>query len=192
MQLKVTWNLTLQPLFLPLSRLIRQHCEVKRAHMGGFELKRDVTFSKSLPSKPVGIWTEHCTSPPNICLSCGAAAVIWESWQASLQLAWLVQLLGETLAETAHPGQVQRVISYAWVMLQRRSWWGIHNYQAATNWKNTGKVKRREKTLVYLSYQPPRSLLIGIHLGWAIRVPLGRTLSHSNWPETTRKLTPLP
>ena len=39
---------------------------------------------------------------------------------------------------------------------------------------------------------PPRILLAGIHLGWGMRVSPGRTLSHGDWPETTRKLIPPP
>ena len=40
------------------------------------------------------------------------------------------------------------------------------------NQKNSGKVKRREKTPVHISYQPPRILLPGIHLDWAMPAPL--------------------
>ena len=52
----------------------------------------------------------------------------------------------------------------------------------------TGKVKRR----CHSSYQPPRILLAGIHLGWVMPVPAGRTLSQTDWPETTGKLIPSP
>ena len=64
--------------------------------------------------------------------------------------------------------------------------------QATTNQKNLGKVKRREETPVQMSYQPPRILLTGIHLGWVTLTPPGRTLGQSDWPETTRKPTQLP
>ena len=43
-----------------------------------------------------------------------------------------------------------------------------------------------------MSYQPPRVFLSGIHLGWTICTPPGRTLSQNDWPETTLKLTPSP
>ena len=36
---------------------------------------------------------------------------------------------------------------------------------------------------------PPRILLAGILLGWAMHVPLDRTLSQINWPKITQKLT---
>ena len=41
-------------------------------------------------------------------------------------------------------------------------------------------------------WPPPRILLIGIHLGWVIRAPPGRTLSKNDWPKTTQKLMPSP
>ena len=62
------------------------------------------------------------------------------------------------------------------------------NWQAITNRKNLGKVKRREEMPVHMSYQPPRILLTGIHLGWAMRSPPRRTLSLNDWLETTRKV----
>ena len=37
---------------------------------------------------------------------------------------------------------------------------------------------------------PPRILFTGIHLGWAMGAPPGRTLSQRDWPKTTWKLTP--
>ena len=51
-----------------------------------------------------------------------------------------------------------------------------------------GKVKRREETPVHMSYQPPRLLLAGIHLGWAV-VRATRKDPESEWlardnPET--------
>ena len=38
---------------------------------------------------------------------------------------------------------------------------------------------------------PPRTLLAGIHLGWAKHAPPGRTLSQNDWWKTTWKPTPL-
>ena len=61
----------------------------------------------------------------------------------------------------------------------------------------TGRIRERSKgeriqTPVRMSYQPPRILLAGIHLGWAMHMPPGRTLSQNDRPETTWKLTPSP
>ena len=39
---------------------------------------------------------------------------------------------------------------------------------------------------------PPRVLLSGIHLSWAVCAPPGRTLSQNDYPRTTQKLTPSP
>ena len=39
---------------------------------------------------------------------------------------------------------------------------------------------------------PPRILLAGIHLGWAMCAPPGRTLSQNDCPEATWKLIPSP
>ena len=53
--------------------------------------------------------------------------------------------------------------------------------------KNVGKVKRREEMPVHMSYQPPRILLPGIHLGVAIcttrKDPESERLGRDN-PET--------
>ena len=62
------------------------------------------------------------------------------------------------------------------------------DWQATTNQKNTGKVKRRKETLVYMSYQHPRILLAGLHLVWVIacttrRYPESEWLARDN-PET--------
>ena len=43
-----------------------------------------------------------------------------------------------------------------------------------------------------MSCQVLRTLCTGIHLGWEMCVPQGRTLSLNDWPETTRKLTASP
>ena len=40
-----------------------------------------------------------------------------------------------------------------------------------------------------MSYQPPRILLAGIHLGCMMGKTPGKTLSQSDWPDTTQKLT---
>ena len=48
----------------------------------------------------------------------------------------------------------------------------------------------QNKTPVHMSYQHPRILLARIHLGWAMRTQPGRTLSQSDWPETTQKIIP--
>ena len=45
---------------------------------------------------------------------------------------------------------------------------------------------------VHMFYQPPRILLTGIHLGWAICIPPGSTLTQNDCPETIQKLTPSP
>ena len=37
-------------------------------------------------------------------------------------------------------------------------------------------------------YWPPRILFTGIHLGWAMSVPPGRTLGPNDWSETSQKL----
>ena len=52
--------------------------------------------------------------------------------------------------------------------------------------------KDRKQNPVHMSYQPPRILPDGFHLGWAKQAPPGRTLSQSDWPETIWKLTPPP
>ena len=56
--------------------------------------------------------------------------------------------------------------------------------------EESGKGKRKEKTPVHVSYQPPRIHLTGMYLGWAMCTPPGRTLSQNDWLQTTRKLTP--
>ena len=48
----------------------------------------------------------------------------------------------------------------------------------------------QKKTPVHMSYQHPRMLLAGIHLGWAMRTQPGRTLSQNDWPETTQEIIP--
>ena len=58
--------------------------------------------------------------------------------------------------------------------------------------RSSGNIKRREKTSVHMSYQPPGILLAGNHLGWMMGKPPGKTLSQSDWPEPTPKLTQLP
>ena len=50
-----------------------------------------------------------------------------------------------------------------------------------------GQVKRRHQSI--MSYKPPRILLAGIHLDWAMCAPSGRRLSKNDHPETTWKLT---
>ena len=42
-----------------------------------------------------------------------------------------------------------------------------------------------------MSYQPPRILLAGIHLGLEMYATPGRTLSQNDWPETTWKINPI-
>ena len=58
----------------------------------------------------------------------------------------------------------------------------------------TGRIQESPEgeTPVHMSYQPPRILLTGIHLGWAMFAPPVRTLSQNDWPETTQKLILLP
>ena len=50
-----------------------------------------------------------------------------------------------------------------------------------TNQGNPGGTKRREETLVHTSYQPPWTLLSGIHLDWEIQTPPGRALSQTKY-----------
>ena len=52
--------------------------------------------------------------------------------------------------------------------------------------------KGQKETPVRVTYQPPRTLFAGIHLGWAMRVPPRKTLSQNDWPETTWKWIPSP
>ena len=44
---------------------------------------------------------------------------------------------------------------------------------------------------VHRSYQSPRILLAGIHLGWAMHTPPAKILSQSDWSEMTWKLIPI-
>ena len=55
----------------------------------------------------------------------------------------------------------------------------------------TGRIQKTSKgeISVQMSHQPPRILLAGIHLDWAMCVPLGRILSQNDCPE---KLIPSP
>ena len=74
----------------------------------------------------------------------------------------------------------------------RRSWWGTQCCHQKL--ENSRESKRREKTPAHdTSCQPLRNPCPGKHLDW------GRTLhwtiyghGQGDWPETTRKLTPLP
>ena len=98
-----------------------------------------------------------------------------------------MKLLGGTMTETATwPGKIVAIcVSYLTT--------GGPGKELRTNElpnrKNLGEVKRREETPVHMSYWPPRILLAGVHLGWVMRAPPGRTLSQNDWPETAQKLT---
>ena len=65
--------------------------------------------------------------------------------------------------------------------------WGIDKLPPTGRIWERPKGERRHQSIC-----PPRILLAGSHFGWAMHVPPGRTLSQSDWPETTQKLTPLP
>ena len=60
-----------------------------------------------------------------------------------------------------------------------------------TNCKNLGKVKRRGEMPVHMSYQPPRILLVGIHPGWAMSSPLGKTLSQDGLARDSSETNPI-
>ena len=51
---------------------------------------------------------------------------------------------------------------------------------------------KRWETVVQRSYQLPRILLTGIHLGWVMHVPPGRIPIQNDWQETSQKLTQWP
>ena len=55
----------------------------------------------------------------------------------------------------------------------------------------TRRVQERSKETACVQ-PPPRILVAGIHLGWAICAPPGRTLSQNDWSKITQKLIPLP
>ena len=52
--------------------------------------------------------------------------------------------------------------------------------------------QKRWETAVQRSYQLPRILLTGIHLGWVMHVPPGRIPIQNDWQETSQKLTQWP
>ena len=45
------------------------------------------------------------------------------------------------------------------------------------NGESSGGAERKEETPRHVSYQPPKTFLVGIHLGWEMHTPLGRALS---------------
>ena len=73
----------------------------------------------------------------------------------------------EPLTETAHPDWHHSKHLHE-LFYDSRSWWQA----TTTNWKNSGKVKRRQETPVHMSYQPLRTLLTRIHLGWVMHMSL--------------------
>ena len=65
---------------------------------------------------------------------------------------------------------------------------GCPGKECRTSARDSGNVKRREETSAHMSYQPPRILLAGIHLGWMMGKTPGKT-PESKWlarnnPET--------
>ena len=52
---------------------------------------------------------------------------------------------------------------------------------------STGEFGKGQKEIPCV-LPPPRFILAGIHLGWAMCAPTGKTLSQKDWPKTTRKL----
>ena len=70
------------------------------------------------------------------------------------------------------------------------AWWAAV-YGVAQSWtrlkrlSSSSSSKRGEETPAHMSYQLPRILFTGIHLGRVLRAPPGRTLSQGEWPETT-------
>ena len=58
-----------------------------------------------------------------------------------------------------------------------------------TNRENLRGAERREEMPAHnISYQPPRILLAGIHLGWEMRMPPGRMLSQTRYGQQARWL----
>ena len=57
----------------------------------------------------------------------------------------------------------------------------------------TGRVQKRSKgdAMCPTTSQNPK-MSYHIHLGWAIHMPPGRTLSQNDWPKTTQKQIPSP
>ena len=75
----------------------------------------------------------------------------------------------------------------AWVILWQKVLFrdiGLRSYDQPEEFR-----KVQKKTPHFLS--PPR-ILFGFHLGWVMHASPGRTLSQSNWPETTWKPIPSP
>ena len=63
-----------------------------------------------------------------------------------------------------------------------------------TSYRQPGfwRGQKRWETAVQRSYQLPRILLTGIHLGWVMHVPPGRIPIQNDWQETSQKLTQWP
>lgn len=95
------------------------------------------------------------------------------------------------LTKTTRLGQAQWE-PLAWVVSQKDL--PIRNkvWPPKTNWQNLRKAPSGEETPAHsMCYRLPRILCSGIHLGWVMREPPGRTLRQNDWPETSGKLTRL-
>ena len=82
-------------------------------------------------------------------------------WHLHLSLI----LLGEPLADTAHPDQAVVAIWLSFLAT------GGPGKECRTNKLPPTRIQersKREETPVHMSHQPPRILLSGIHLGWAM------------------------
>ena len=91
------------------------------------------------------------------------------------------------MTQTAHPDQALSQ-PFVWVILWQevlvRNTKLISHHQPEKSGKGLKETPHVQP--------PPRILLTGIHLGWAMSVPLGRTLSQNDGPKTTRKAIPSP
>ena len=68
----------------------------------------------------------------------------------------------------------------AWVVSQQEAWTRNMVLLPKTNWENLGGTKSKEKMPAHkMSCQSPRILCTGVHLGWGIYLPAGRTLSQN-------------
>lgn len=94
---------------------------------------------------------------------------------------------GNTLPETAHPGQTPQW-PFRWVILQAG---GPGKARRTNKSPPTGRTGGSQKETPRVP-RPPRMLLADIHLDWATGVAPGRTLSKKHWPNTTGKLIPSP
>ena len=137
-------------------------------HGTGDEIILGVNSVCSIP-----VWLH---SPPRATVS----PPTWIPWHAADSLP--LRVLGEVLTETAHPSQASQQ-PFACII-----WWGevlVRNTELASHHQLEEFGKGQKDTPVHMSYQPPRILLPGTHLVWAMCTPLGGTLSQNDWPETT-------